>query len=163
MEQVDIYYQFIMAVAGAALSVGVAGIGTIIGTMHIAAGGASLLAEKPKAFGTVLLMAALPSSQGIYGMLVTFLILNKIGYLSGTVLPFSVETGGYFLMAAIPVGLTGLFSGIGQGKVLQSGLRILAKRPGNFIQSVVLAALVESMAVFGLLISILIVNSAVVG
>lgn len=158
MGELVTHYEFAFAVIGAALSLGLAGIGTALGTMHIAAGGASFLAEKPKAFGTVLVMSALPSSQGIYGMLISFLILQKIGYLGGELQSITMEQGLYLLAASIPVGLTGLFSGAGQGKVLQSSIRILAKNPSNFTQGVVLAAMVESIAVFGLLISILIIN-----
>jgi V/A-type H+/Na+-transporting ATPase subunit K len=58
-----------LAVLGAALSIVGGGIGTILGTNHVAGSGSGLVAHKPKLFGLVLLLSALPSSQGIYGFL----------------------------------------------------------------------------------------------
>lgn len=148
-----------LAVLGSALSIGLAGIGTILGTKHIALGGSGHVAEKPKDFGLALLLSALPSSQGIYGFLGAVLILQKIGMLGGEISNVTPETGMVLLAASLPVGLLGLFSGDGQGKVLQSGLKIVAKNSGNVGQAVILGVLMESMAVFGLLITILIINA----
>ena len=58
-----------LAIFGASISIIGGGIGTILGTLHVAASGAGLVASKPKLFGLVLLSSALPSSQGIYGFL----------------------------------------------------------------------------------------------
>jgi V/A-type H+/Na+-transporting ATPase subunit K len=148
-----------LAVLGAALSIVGGGIGTIVGTNHVAGSGSGLVAHKPKLFGLVLLLSALPSSQGIYGFLGSILILQQTGLLGGTIQQFSVEQGLVLLAAALPVGLLGMFSGAGQGKVLQSGLQIIANNQSNVGQAVILGVLMESMAVFGLLLTILIVNS----
>lgn len=149
-----------LSLLGAGISIVGGGIGTILGTLSVGTSGASLVASKPKFFGLVLLSAALPSSQGIYGFLGSILILQQTGYLTGAAANITVEQGLALLFAALPVGILGLFSGHGQGKVLQSGLRIIANNPNNVGQSVILGVLMESMAVFGLLLTILIVNSA---
>lgn len=148
-----------LSLLGAGISIIGGGIGTILGTLAVGTSGASLVASKPKLFGLVLLSAALPSSQGIYGFLGSILILQETGFLTGSASAVSLEQGLGLLFAAMPVGLLGLFSGFGQGKVLQSGLRIIANNPGNVGQAVILGVLMESMAVFGLLITILMVNS----
>ena len=150
----------VLALFGAAISIIGGGIGTIIGTLYVGTSGAGLVASKPKLFGLVLLLAALPSSQGIYGFLGSILILQKTGILSGEIQALSTEAGLLFLAAALPVALLGGFSGAGQGKVLQSGLRVIANNAGNVGQAVILGVLMESMAVFGLLLTILIVNAA---
>lgn len=147
------------ALAGAGLSIALAGIGTIIGTMYVASGGAGLMAKDPRQFGRVLLLAALPSSQGIYGFLGAVLILLKVGMLGGDEIIAVTDAQGYALLAAaLPVGLLGLVSGIGQGRALQSGLRVVAKHPGEVGKTVILGVLLESMAVFGLLLSVLIIQ-----
>lgn len=148
-----------LSLLGAGISIVGGGIGTILGTLAVGTSGASLVASKPKLFGLVLLSAALPSSQGIYGFLGSILILQGTGFLTGNAAAVSLEQGLGLLFAAFPVGLLGLFSGFGQGKVLQSGLRIIANNSSNVGQAVILGVLMESMAVFGLLITILMVNS----
>jgi len=149
-----------LALFGAAISIIGGGIGTILGTLHVGGSGAGLVANKPKLFGLVLLLSALPSSQGIYGFLGSILILQNTGFLTGAPEALSLEQGLVYLAAGLPVALLGLFSGSGQGKVLQSGLRVIANNAANVGQAVILGVLMESMAVFGLLLTILIVNGA---
>lgn len=150
-----------LSLLGAGISIVGGGIGTILGTLAVGTSGASLVAAKPKLFGLVLLSAALPSSQGIYGFLGSILILQETGYLTGNLANVSLEQGLALLFASLPVGILGLFSGMGQGKVLQSGLRIIANNPSNVGQAVILGVLMESMAVFGLLLTILMVNTVI--
>lgn len=150
----------ILALVGAGLSIIGGGLGTIIGTLYVGGSGAGLVASKPKLFGLVLLLSALPSSQGIYGFLGSILIMQQTGLLSGAPIAMTPEQGFVLLVGALPVALLGLFSGAGQGKILQSGLRIIANNASNVGQAVILGVLMESMAVFGLLLTILIVNGA---
>jgi len=147
----------VLAIIGAALAIGLAGIGTILGTKHIALGSTGFVAEDPKNFGTALILSALPSSQGVYGFLAAFLILQNLGLISGEVVDISWQKGLAYLGAALPIAFLGLFSGMGQGKVLQSGLKIVSKDSKNVGQAIILGVLMESMAVFGLLLSILII------
>lgn len=147
-----------LALAGAGISIVLGGIGTIIGTMYVASGGAGIMAKNPQNFGRVLLLAALPSSQGIYGFLGAILILLKIGMLGGDLVVLNANQGWALLFAALPVGVLGMFSGIGQGKALQSGLRVVDKHPKETGKTVILGVLLESMAVFGLLLSVLIIQ-----
>ena len=51
-----------LALFGAAISIIGGGVGTILGTLHVGSSGAGLVASKPKFFGLVLLLSALPSS-----------------------------------------------------------------------------------------------------
>ena len=103
-----------LAVIGATLSVLLAGGGTIIGTYYVASGGAGLVSEKPTTFGPVLLVSALPSSQGIYGFLAAVLILQQAGLLGEGSVAVTPEAGTALFLASIPVGLLGLMSGFFQ-------------------------------------------------
>ncbi|MCA9378907.1 permease [Candidatus Dojkabacteria bacterium] len=149
----------VIAVLGATLAIVGGGIGTIVGTLYVAGGGAGLVAKNPASFGSVLLTAAIPSSQGIYGFLTAILIIQRLGLLDGNLATITTEQGWTLLMAALPVAVLGLVSGVAQGRVLQSGLRIIASSAANVGRAIILGVLIESMAVFGLLVSILIVNS----
>lgn len=149
----------VLAITAAVVAISLGGVGSIIGTLTAAKSGAGVVSEKPKAFGGALLTSALPSSQGIYGFLAAVIILQKVGLLGGGAIPIDVNLGMALLMGAIPVAILGLISGIGQGKVIQGGMRILANNPSEVGKAVILAVLVESMAVFGLLLTILVINS----
>lgn len=148
-----------LSILGAGISIIGGGIGTTYGTLHVASSGAALVSKRPKLFGLVLLSAALPSSQGIYGFLGSILILQQTGYLTGTPGDVTLYQGLTLLFASFPVAILGAVSGSGQGKVLQTGLRIISKDSSKVGQSVILGVLMESMAVFGLLLTILVVNN----
>ena len=72
-----------LAVLGAALSVGLAGIGSVIGVSKSGQAGAGVVSEEPEKFGKVLLLQALPSTQGIYGFIGAFWVIIKLGLLGG--------------------------------------------------------------------------------
>jgi V/A-type H+-transporting ATPase subunit K len=85
-------------------------------------------------------------------------VILKLGLAGGTVATVSVSQGWQILISCLPVALTGLVSGIHQGKVCASGVYMVAKQPKDLMKPVILAALVETYAVLGLLITILIQN-----
>jgi len=66
-----------------------------------------------------------------------------------------VGTGLALLVASLPIALTGLFSGMHQGKVCAAGVQMVAKRPEAMMKSVIFGAFVETYAVFGLIVTIL--------
>jgi len=147
----------VLSLIGLAISVAFGAIGSSIGVAYVANIGTGLLAKEPQKFPQVLALAALPSTQALYGLLFGFIILIKIGLLGGAPLDFDVNIGWAILLSSLPVGVACLISGIAQGQIAANGLKILAEKPQNLSQAIVLAALVESFAVFGLVISLLIV------
>jgi len=150
-------YSIIFALAGVALSVGLGAIGSSIGVGLVAKVGAGLLSKQPEKFPGVLALSALPSTQALYCLLFGFVILIRLGLIGGTPVEISDPIGLAFLFASMPVGISCLISGIYQGQAAASGVKILAEKPENLSQGIVLAALIESFAVFGLVISLLIV------
>ena len=147
-----------LAVLGAAIAAGLAGAGSTMGVSQTGQTGAGLVAEDESQFGNVLLLSALPGSQAIYGLLASILILQNTGVLTGEFASITWQDGLIFAFAGIPVGITCLASGQFQGKVLASGIQVIAKDKSKIGQVIILAALVETFAVFGLLISILMIN-----
>jgi len=144
----------ILAIGGAALAVALAGIGSSIGIGYASQAADGVLSEEPDKFVSTLILSALPGTQGIYGFVGAFLVINKIGLL-GEAVKLSTGQGWQILLACIPVGVGGLFSGIHQGKVSAAGMAVVAKQAKDFMKSVVLSALVETYAVLGLLITVL--------
>lgn len=150
-----------LAVLGGALAVILGGIGSARGVNIVGEAGAGLLTEEPDRFGQVLLLQALPGTQGIYGLLVAFIVMVKIGLIGGdpTVFANITTTQGLAIFAAcMPVAIVGLISAVYQGKVAASGVSIIAKRPEELAKGIVLSAMVETYAVLALLTSILMVS-----
>ncbi|MDH7512120.1 MAG: V-type ATP synthase subunit K [Clostridiales bacterium] len=148
-----------LAVLGGALAVALGGSGSAIGVGLAGQAAAGVMSEDPEKFGILLLLVALPGTQGIYGFLSTFLVLLKLGLTGATAVKPSVHQGWQIFVACLPVGITGLVSAIHQGKVCASGVYMVAKQPKDLAKPLVLAALVETYAVLGLLITILLLNS----
>ncbi len=59
---------------GAALAVGIAGLGTGIAQARIGSAGVGAIAEDQKNFGSVLLLVAIPESILIFGFVIAFLV-----------------------------------------------------------------------------------------
>ena len=151
-----------LAVFGAAMAVLVAGIGSSIGVGISGQVAAGIMSEDPEKFGKLLLLEALPGTQGIYGFLVAFWVILKIGFLGGNVDTLSIDAGLQIFFACIPVAFGGLLSAVWQGRVSGAAMNVVAKHPEASGQALILPALVETYAILGLLASILLVNGIVV-
>ena len=146
-----------LSVLGAALAVLLAGIGSAIGVGIAGQAAAGVVTEDPSKFGQTLLLQALPGTQGIYGLLTGFVIMQKIGLIGGNIADVSTTSGLLILAAALPIAFVGLFSANAQGKAAASGMGIVAKRPEELAKGITYAAMVETYAVLALLASILMI------
>lgn len=147
-----------LAILGGALAVFLAGIGSAIGVGLAGQAASGVMSEDPSKFGSMLLLAALPGTQGIYGFLSGFLVILKLGLIGGTALAPTVQQGLQIMFACFPVAFAGLISAIHQGKVCAAGIYMVAKQPKEMTKPMVLAALVETYAVLGLLATVLLLN-----
>lgn len=146
-----------LALLGAALATLLAGIGSAKGVNMVAKATAGLMTEDPNKFGKAFLLQALPMTQGIYGLVTSFMIIFKMGLLSGGAAVFTVSQGAYYLVAALPIAFGGLFSAIKQGEVAAAGISVLAKRPEATGKAIISASLVETYAIFAVLVSLLLI------
>jgi len=144
-----------IALLGAALAVGLAGIGSAIGVGIVGQSAAGLVTEDPDKFGQTLLLQALPGTQGIYGLLTGFLIMQRVGIIGAVPLELTIAEGYAFLMASLPIAIVGLVSGIYQGRVSASAVGLVAKRPEELGKGIVYAVMVETYAVLALLASVM--------
>ncbi len=146
-----------IALLGAALAVGLAGIGSAVGVGIVGQSASGLVTEDPDKFGQTLLLQALPGTQGIYGLLTGFLIMQDIGVVGEeALLDLTVAQGYGVFMAALPIAIVGLLSGIYQGRVSAAAVGLVAKRPEELGKGIVYSVMVETYAVLALLASILI-------
>ena len=147
---------YVLAMIGAALAIALPCIGSAKGVGTVAEAASGLLAEDPSKFGKVFLLVALPSSQAIYGFVTALLIFYNISPDMIT-MENGVYEGAYYLMAALPIALAGYFSAVRQGRVAAAGVNLVAKRADQSGKAILNAAMVETFAIFALLISLLMV------
>lgn len=147
------YFGVIISTLGAALAVGLAGTGSAKGMSLAGQAAAGLVSEDPDKFGQALVLQLLPGTQGIYGLLVSFLILLNNGIVGGA--PVSAAQGWVYFFGALPIAIAGLTSAIAQGKTAVAGIGLLGKRPEESGKAITMAIMVETYAVFALLISML--------
>ncbi|MFH1784113.1 MAG: V-type ATP synthase subunit K [bacterium] len=143
-----------IAILGIASAVVFAGIGSSIGIGYAGQAANGVLSEDPDKFGRMLVLVALPGTQGLYGFVAAFLFIIKLGILGGNIPVLSVQQGLQILGACMPVAIAGLFSGIHQGKVCAAGIGVSAKQPEATMKSVVYAVMVEFYALLGLVITV---------
>lgn len=143
------------ALLGAALAVILAGCGSAYGVGVAGQAASGVVTEDPSKFAKVLIMQLLPGTQGIYGLLVAFITLSKVGLLGGGAAEIDVTTGLMILAACLPIGIVGLVSAIHQGKTSVAAIGIVAKKPDQFGKAMLFPAMVETYAILALLISIL--------
>lgn len=153
----EIQWGTVFAAAGAALAAGLAGGGSAIGVGTAGEAGAGVISVNPDHFGRCLIFQLLPGTQGIYGLLIAFVIAVKAGLLSGGS-AISVTAGMNLFCASLPIAIGGLLSAIAQGKVAAAGINAIAKRPEEQGKAMLMIIMVETYAVFSLLISFLLVN-----
>lgn len=141
------------AFLGAAIAYGLAGIGSAIGIGIAGKVANGVLSEDPNKFGSLLLLTALPGTQGFYGFITSFMILF-VFFGKAT----SAVAGFQMFAAALPVGIAGFLSAIYQGMVCAAGAGMIAKRPEEVGKAIVLGVFVETYAVLGLIASILLLT-----
>ncbi len=146
-----------LALIGAALSAVLAGIGSAKGVGKVGESASGLVSQDPSKFSKALILQLLPGTQGLYGLLVATLLLNRVGLMGGTAVDLSWAQGLMYLGASLPMALGGLFSGIAQGRTAAAGIGIIAKKPDESGKAIIMAAMVETYAILSLLISILII------
>lgn len=145
---------FILATLGIALAVGMSGVGSAKGVGLVGEAAASLITEEPEKFGKALVLQLLPGTQGLYGFVIGFLVFTRLDP------ALTLGQGVYLLMASIPVAVAGLWSAIAQARAAAAGIAILAKRPEHNTKGIIFAAMVETYALLGFVISFLLVNAA---
>ena len=139
----------ILAIIGMALATVLPGIGSAKGVGSTGEAAAALTSEKPETFGRALILQLLPGTQGLYGFIIAFFIFLNMRNIS------TFSEGLRLPGASLPIAFVGYSSAIFQGRVATAGLQILAKKPEQSTKGILYAAMVETYAILGFVISIL--------
>ena len=146
-----------LALLGAGLAACLSGVGSAKGTGIAGEAGTGLLCQDPSKFGKVMILQVIPGTQGLYGLVVWFFAIFRMGLLGGELPQLSVAQGLQFFAACLPMALGGLFSAIAQGRVAAGSINILAKKPDDWSKGMVLCITVEFYAILSLLASMLMI------
>jgi V/A-type H+-transporting ATPase subunit K len=157
------YLGNMLALIGAGLAVFLSGIGSAIGLTISSGASNGVLSEKPERFGLNFIMVALPGTQGFYGFLAGFIVMQNLGFFDESYTLYLSEKQGLIVMlSCLPVAIAGLVTAIYQGKTAATGIMMAAKKPElAFKAGVVYAVMIEVYAILGLLTSLFMINNAV--
>jgi len=135
----------ILAYVGLALMVGLSGTGSAIGV--VIGGNATIgaLKKNDEAFGSYMLLSALPGTQGLYGFAGFFIINSSLPGLITNGL--NIGQGAAILAAGLAQGLVCLISAITQGKVCANGIASIGSGNDVFGKTMVLAVFPELYAI----------------
>lgn len=148
-------------VLGAMAALVLGGAGSALGIATAAGQGAGVISEKPSLFGKVFLLMLLPGTQGLYGMVFAFLVTSFTGIQTNSA-NISAGLGAALAAVGICLGFVLLRSAQGQGDAAAAAINLVAKKEDQFGRAIILPALVETYAVFGLLVAILMLNWLIV-
>ncbi len=144
----------VLTLLGAGLAAALPGVGSSLAVGRAGEAAAGVITEDPEKFGKLLILQALPGTQGIYGLLSWFMIMSSSGLFGGN-FDQSWDTGLLYLLAAMPIAIVGYFSAVYQGKVSEAGIALVAQKPDQQAKAIVLAAMVETYAILALLATVL--------
>lgn len=144
----------VLTLIGAALAAILPGLGSAKALRGVGVAATGVITEDPEKYGKLLILQALPGTQGIYGLLCFFITLQRSGIMGGD-LDVALTTGFLFLVASLPIAIVGYHSALHQGKVCEAAVALVAKRPEEQAKGVILAVMVETYAILALLATIL--------
>ena len=130
----------VMAYVGVALMVGLAGIASAMGTSICGQAAVGAMKKNGGAFGSYMILSALPGSQGLYGFVCFFMVQ---GMLSNP----TMLQGAAILGAGILVGIVNLAAAIYQGKVCANGIAAIGNGHDVTDKTLILAAFPELYAI----------------
>jgi len=142
----------ILSMIGMGIMVGLSGAGSAIGTSSAGAAVVGMLKKKPDAFGSGMVLAAMPATQGLYGF-VGFIMYN--GALAGLGSSMTTLQGCVVLGAGIALGIAALISAIQQGNVCANGIAAIGSGHNVFGNTLILGAFPEFYAILALVAAIL--------
>jgi len=140
----------VFAIAGAAMVMAISGTGSAIGVALAGQAAGGVLTEDPEKFGRMIPLIGIPGTQGFYGFLIGFLVLNKLNLLEAAVKMPTLAQGIQIFSICALVSVVESVSAVWQGKVSVASIYMVAKKPEEAGKALVLPIFVEIYAILGL-------------
>lgn len=141
----------VMAYAGVVFMVGLAGIASAIGTSISGLAAVGAMKKNNGAFGSYMILSALPGSQGLYGFVCFFMVQQFL------TAPTMLQ-GAAVLGAGLLVGIVNIFASVFQAKVCASGIAAIGNGHDVMGKTLILAAFPELYAILTVAATFLIAN-----
>ena len=143
----------VLAIVGAALALGMCGIGASFGVSIVQRACAGVVSDQPDKYTKTLIFQLIPTTCALYGFVVAFLVLQKVGM--GAEHAYTAAQGAMVLGACLPIALVGLASSIAQAKVCASCVVMVSKRNELYGKAITMSIMIEFFALLSLIVSIL--------
>jgi V/A-type H+-transporting ATPase subunit K len=131
----------ILAYIGVVCMVGLAGIASAIGTSICGQTAVGAMKKNSGAFGSYMILSALPGSQGLYGFVCFFMVQN---FLTADISMFQAAA---IFGAGLLVGLVNLLAAYFQAKVCANGINAIGNGHDVMGKTLILAAFPELYAI----------------
>ena len=136
----------VLAFIGFGLLIGLSGTGSAIGTCIGARATVGAMKKRDDAFGSYLVLAAFPGTQGLYGF-AGYFILNMNVVAAGGWEALTILQGSVILGAGIFAGIIFLLSAIKEGQVGADAIAAIASGHDVFGKSMILVIIPELYAI----------------
>lgn len=143
----------VLAYVGVALMVGLAGIASSIGTAICGQTAVGAMKKNGGAFGSYMILSALPGSQGLYGFVCFFMVRDL---LTPEITMFQAAA---VFGAGLLVGMVNLLAAIYQGKVCANGIAAIGNGHDVMGKTLILAAFPELYAILTVAATFLIASA----
>ena len=136
----------ILGYLGLGLMLGLAGVGSSIGTTIAGNAAEGALKKNPEKSSSYMILSAMPATQGLYGFVAFLMWLGK---------DFAAD-GAMLFGVGISVGLVCLMSAIRQGQVCANGIVGISQGHDVLTNTMIYAALPEFYAILALVAALMI-------
>ena len=136
----------ILGYLGLGLMLGLAGVGSSIGTTIAGNAAEGALKKNPEKSSSYMILSAMPATQGLYGFVAFLMWLGK---------DFAAD-GAMLFVVGISVGLVCLMSAIRQGQVCANGIVGISQGHDVQTNTMIYAALPEFYAILALVAALMI-------
>jgi V/A-type H+-transporting ATPase subunit K len=143
----------VLAYIGVVLAIGVSGVASVYGVTITGNSSVGAMKKNPDAFGSYLVLSAMPSTQGLYGFLGYFLLKN---FLVPEITWFQAWA---IFFAGFALGVVNIFACFRQAEVCSNGIAAIGSGHDVFGKTLILAAFPELYCIVTLAATFLIGGS----
>jgi V/A-type H+/Na+-transporting ATPase subunit K len=131
----------LLAFIGVGLMIGLSGSGSAMGVSIAGSATIGSLKKKGEAFGSYMVLSAMPGTQGLYGFGGFFILMPKLTP------EITLFQGAAILGAGVALGLAALISAIYQGKVCANGIAGIGAGHDLFARTIIMGVFPELYAI----------------